>query len=180
MKMPQIQFFDVALVPLGVSSSSGARGCGRLRRPWKNSTYSPTRSLTLDSFFFNEPLVSGRHSSWCSYVSLQLLLEECTYTFPATRRENMDIISTSPSYPAGGALLAQCLPRQWIHVPCQLLGAFGRFDTRRLIPVLLSLMFSQTMLQLPCLPELVAFVFASDRHLIVVQASPEESRHTEF
>ena len=29
--------------------------------------------------FFNEPLVPGSHSFWCSYVSLQLLLEGFTY-----------------------------------------------------------------------------------------------------
>ena len=37
----------------------------------------------------------------------------------ATRHENLDIISTSASYLAGGTLLTQCLARQWI----------GRFAT---------------------------------------------------
>ena len=38
-------------------------------------------------------------------------------------------ISTNLSRPAGGTLLAQCLTRQWIHVPGQIPGVFRSFAT---------------------------------------------------
>ena len=69
---------------------------GCLRRRWKNSTYF-LREAGLCIFL--RALVSGIHSPMCSYISPWLLMEE--FHTPAARRENLDIISTNPSFPAG-------------------------------------------------------------------------------
>ena len=71
-------------------------------RLWKHSTYF-LREAGLWTIFQRAPLYLPV-TSWCSYVSLQLLLDEL-HTLLAIRRENLDIISTSPSYSAGGSLL---------------------------------------------------------------------------
>ena len=102
MEVLQIQFIAVGLPGLG-------HGC---LVPWYG--HISYAKLACWTFF-----------QWCSYVSLLLLLEEF-HTFPATRSENSDIISTSPSYPAV-LFFAQYMARQWTLVLRLLLGAFGRF-----------------------------------------------------
>ena len=69
---------------------------GCLRRRWKNSTYF-LREAGL--WICLRSLVSGSHSLRCSYISPWLLMEE--FHTPAARRENLDIISTNPSFSAG-------------------------------------------------------------------------------
>ena len=87
-------------------------------------------------------------------------------------RENLDIISTSPSYPVV-TLLAQCLARQWIHVPVRSrvlldvllfymkVNSDPEVDSRPVLWRVILLICrmekcAQVMLQLPGLPEPVA------------------------
>ena len=67
---------------------------GCLRRLGKNSTY----FLREAGWILLRALVSGSHSPRCLHVSPLLLSEE--FHIPAARRENLDIISTRPSFSA--------------------------------------------------------------------------------
>ena len=111
---------------------SGMVSSGGLRRSWKNSTHLPRAARAACTWtlgYFSE-LVSGKHLARCFRASLRLLLEELQSLgvfMPAQfAHGNLDTTSTFPRWLH--RFFAQCLARQWVHVPRQLLEASERIS----------------------------------------------------
>ena len=122
-------YIDESLMYLWLCCDMVSSGCQR--RSWKNSTHlqrAAPAACTWSLGYFSE-LVSGRHLARCYRASLRLLLEEFqslgVYA-RAVRTWKSGHFFYVPSL--ARPCFAQCLARQWIHVPRQLLEASERIS----------------------------------------------------